>query len=74
MPEYIVTVQEESRNIDEMFIGAIRSYPKLIRCRNCRYWWKEDELCKHPKTCDGSICCLECGPDFYCGYAEREEE
>lgn len=46
---------------------------ELIQCKDCKYWWKENELCTHEKTCDGNVCCLECDSEFYCGYAERKE-
>lgn len=44
---------------------------KIVRCKDCKHWWKKNELCTHEKTMDGSVCCLEAKPDFYCGYAER---
>lgn len=47
---------------------------ELIRCKDCKYWWKENELCTHEKTCDGNVCCLECDSEFYCGYAKRKED
>ena len=73
--EYIVPIGEDAQDYDEMFIGVIRRQPELVRCRDCKHWWKENALCTHPKTCcDDSVCCLECDADFYCGYAERKEE
>ncbi len=53
-------------------VNMLQSH-KMIYCVQCKYWWRENQLCTHPKTTDGSICCLECGPDFYCGYAEELE-
>jgi hypothetical protein len=35
--EYIVPIDDESRNIDEMFIGEIRKNSELIRCCECKY-------------------------------------
>lgn len=46
-------------------------YAKVVRCKDCKHWWKKNELCTHEKTMDGSVCCLEAKPDFYCGYGER---
>ena len=37
--EYILPIGENARDYDEMFIGVIRRYPELIRCRNCKYYW-----------------------------------
>ena len=48
------------------------NHGELIRCRNCKHWWKEKGLCTHPNTMDGNICCLECKADFFCGYAEKK--
>jgi len=43
---------------------------EVVRCKDCRHWWKENELCTHEKTMDGNVCCLKAKPDFYCGYGE----
>lgn len=69
MAEYIVTVEEDSKNFEEMFIGAIRSYPKLIRCKDCKHWDGDD----------GDTFCSELGifgtdPNSFCSYAKRKEE
>ncbi len=36
--EYITPVDKELTDEDETFIGVIRSYPELIRCRECKYF------------------------------------
>lgn len=48
--------------------------PELVRCKDCKYWWQENNLCTHNKTMDGMVCTLQCDSDFYCGYAERKKE
>lgn len=58
------------RYIDGMPAKHIRKR-RLIYCKECRHWWKDNQLCTHPKTTDGSVCCLECGPDHFCGYGEK---
>lgn len=55
-------------------IYQLETKGKMIRCKDCKHWWKENELCTHPKTCDGNVCCLECDSEFYCGYAERKSD
>lgn len=35
--EYIVPIDDESRNIDEIFIGEIRKNRELIRCKDCKH-------------------------------------
>ena len=47
---------------------------EITRCKDCEYWWKENELCTHENTVDGNVCCLECGPEFFCGYAKNKSE
>lgn len=43
---------------------------KLIRCRDCIFWWESQELCANVKCCGKGDCAVSCGPDHYCGYAE----
>lgn len=44
---------------------------KVVRCGECIYWWKENGLCAHEKAMNGTVCCLQCDKNFYCGYGER---
>ena len=70
MAEYIVTVEEDSKNFEEMFIGAIRSYPKLIRCKDCKHYLPLDF--RKPFCCDYGI--VDAMLDDFCSRAERKEE
>ena len=74
--EYIFPVNEGARNIDEMFIGVIRSHPQLIRCKDCKYY--RDGDCWHEWDNDGQIyyqsAINEPNPDDYCSKAKRKEE
>lgn len=59
--------------------GVIEAEPTVdaepvIRCKDCKYWWQENNLCTHNKTMDGMVCSLQCDAYFYCGYAERKED
>ena len=36
--EYIIPIGEEAQDYDEMFIGVIRTHPKLVRCSDCKYY------------------------------------
>lgn len=39
MKEYIVPVNDDDIDDDELFIGYIRDHHKeLIRCKDCRFW------------------------------------
>ena len=74
--EYIVPVNEGARNIDEMFVGVIRSHPKLIRCKDCKYY-KVYELFNHTLPLCDRIKTTMAGAleeDDYCSRAERKEE
>lgn len=66
--EYIVPIDGESRNIDEIFTGEIRKQSVLIRCKDCKYR-NEYSYCTfyinwHHLT----------GEMDYCSDAERKEE
>lgn len=77
MAEYIVTVEEDSKNFEEMFIGAIRSYPKLIRCKDCKHYMNEDENCPDEYGNCPTVCMYmpdDAEENGYCHRAERKEE
>ena len=46
---------------------------EVIRCEECKHWWKKNELCAHPKCRTGMVCVTEAPPNHYCGYGERRE-
>jgi hypothetical protein len=74
MKEYIIKEPEELKGLVEYTICFALPLIPLIRCKDCKYWWKENELCTHEKTCNGNVCCLECDSEFYCGYAKRKSD
>ena len=45
----------------------------IVRCHECKHWWKANELCVHPKCCEGCVAVVEAPADHYCGYGERRE-
>lgn len=50
------------------------SYMEVVRCKDCKYWWKANELCRHEKCCDVYIAVVDAAADHYCGYGERKEQ
>ena len=37
MKEYIVSVEDDEGDFDELFIGYIRKQTELIRCKDCKH-------------------------------------
>jgi len=48
--------------------------PEIIYCKDCKYWWKEHELCKRNKDQNHNCACMKCKSDFYCANAEKENQ
>ena len=62
MTEYIVQIEDSEKNMSERFVGQLRSYPELIRCKDCI----KKPLC---------VIYRETNDDFgYCSLAERRKE
>lgn len=51
-------------------ISTVGAVP-VVRCKDCKYWWSENELCDHPRHVDGNVCCHECNAEDYCSDGER---
>lgn len=88
MKEYIVFVEDDDRDYDEVFIHYIRRQDELIRCKDCKYFscehsdngcvehlyaeWTEMWCNKHFDKEAGEY--LTVFEDDYCSWAERKEE
>ena len=44
----------------------------VVRCKDCKHWWRANRLCVHPKHCDGVVACHEVGKDDFCSDGERK--
>lgn len=71
--EYIVPIDDESRNIGYIFIGEIRKNSELIRCKDCKYY--------SYGMVEGKHMCMSVKYRFtptaeyeWCSRAERKEE
>lgn len=69
--EYIIPIGEEAKEFDEIFIGVIRKQPELIRCKDCRHWRANTQLCS---VFSGLCTVHRMPPDGYCSEAKRKEE
>lgn len=47
MKEYIVAINDDEMDCEEIFVGYIRSQKELIRCANCGYF--RDGWCNNGK-------------------------
>ena len=46
---------------------------EVVRCKDCIYWWRENELCIHSKCChDRTVAVVEAPPTHFCSYGERK--
>lgn len=68
--EYIIPIGEEAKEYDEMFIGVIRKQPELIRCKDCKWYYRGGATCMYWDEVQGES--GMCGDDF-CSRAEKDE-
>ena len=45
----------------------------VVRCKDCKHWWKVNELCTHQKHVHGKVCVHECKATDYCSDGERRD-
>ena len=64
--EYIIPLGEEAKDYDEMFIGIIRKQKELIRCKDCKHYYRFDGRCY--------LWSINRRENGYCDRAERKEE
>lgn len=68
MTEYIVQIEDSEKNMSERFVGQLRSYPELIRCKDCVK--SQYDFMAKGYWCDGK----QVSENHYCGYAERKPD
>lgn len=59
MKEYIVSVQDDELDFEEVFIAYIREQTELIRCKDCKL---------------NGVCVLSNSEDGFCAWAKPKEE
>lgn len=45
---------------------------EIVRCRDCKWWWKEWETCTHENLVDGNTCATTFKADDFCSYGEKK--
>ena len=45
----------------------------VTRCAQCKWWWKVNGLCTHPKHCHDNVCVHECDMDYFCADGEPKQ-
>lgn len=66
MTEYIVKLEDDDEDYEEMFYGNIRDCDELVRCKDCRF--------QNTGECEHKFGLLVANEENYCSYAERKEE
>ena len=69
--ELIRALQYDRNQYDKGYQDAVES---IVSCHECKHWWKANELCVHPKCCEGCVAVVEAPADHYCGYGERKTD
>lgn len=74
--EWIISLDDDLKDYDELFVGNVRDGDRLIRCKDCKYY-RADGDCWHEWDNDGRVyyqsIINEPNPDDYCSLAERKE-
>ena len=62
--EWIISLDDDLKDIDELFVGNVRDGEQLTRCSDC-YWYDEDGTCVRYSFLSQ--------PTDYCSNAERKQ-
>lgn len=53
-------------------IPAAEDVAEVVRCKDCKHWWKQNQLCGYEKCVSGNVCAVEAPPKHFCAYGERK--
>lgn len=67
--EWIVSIDDDLKDFEELFVGNVRDGDVLIRCKDCIFHQGKDCVAWD----DGTVA-VETEDDGYCYLAERKEE
>ena len=42
MSEYIISIPDDLKDFDEVFVGDVRKGKRLTRCNDCEHWNRQD--------------------------------
>ncbi len=68
--EWIISLDDDLKDYDELFVGNVRDGDRLTRCRDCIYYRQEIDMCDEPHSTAHNVV----HENDYCSRAERKEE
>lgn len=68
--EWIISLDDVLKDHDEIFVGNVRDGDVLIRCKDCKYYRWEIDMCDHQFATAHNVVY----EDDFCSHAERKEE
>ena len=76
MKEYIVSVNDDDMDYEEVFISYIKRQEELIRCKDCKYFrtYYHGEHMPFSYACDRLYLTNGLSNNDFCSRAERKEE
>ena len=75
--EWIISLDDDLKDYDELFVGNVRDGDRLTRCKDCKYskpyyHGSESNLGMFTYLCTQGLYGMN--PDDYCSRAKRKEE
>ena len=68
--EWIISLDDDLKDYDELFVGNVRDGDRLTRCRDCKFLRFTGTVWK----CQNRLVMMLCEPNDYCSRGERKEE
>ena len=72
--EWIVSLDDDLKGYEELFVGNVRDGDRLTRCKNCGHWKYEDSGTDGTAQGECDLMCIFSDGVFFCAGAERREE
>ncbi len=68
--EWIISLDDDLKDHDELFVGNVRDGERLTRCRDCKFLRFTGTVWK----CQNRLVMMLCEPNDYCSRGERHDE
>ncbi len=68
--EWIISLDNDLKDHDELFVGNVRDGDRVTRCRDCKFLRLTGTVWK----CQNRLVMMLCEPDDYCSRGERYDE
>lgn len=75
--EWIISLDDDLKDIDELFVGNVRDGERLIRCKDCKHRYNGETLhncCEVLMEMSHWLVEIPVKDDWHCGSGERKEE